>query len=88
MTTPSTPAPGARRPLMPLDEARANLLGRVTPLAVTEEIPTFEADGRVLAQDLISGLQVPPLDNSAMDGYAVRVADVTEAGVVLPVSQR
>jgi molybdopterin molybdotransferase len=46
------------------------------------------ADGRVLAEDLVSSLHVPPNDNSAMDGYAVRLADVTERGVVLPISQR
>ena len=87
MTSASAPH-GARRPLMPLDEARASLLDRVTPLTATEWLPTFDADGRVLAQDLVSALQVPPQDNSSMDGYAVRAADVKEAGMVLPVSQR
>ncbi len=53
-----------------------------------EHVDLFNADGRVLAQDCISALQVPPQDNSAMDGYAVRVADITAAGVALPVSQR
>ena len=73
---------------MPLDEARANLLQQLVPLNRSELLPTFDADGRVLAEDLVSALQVPPQDNSSMDGYAVRVADVTEARVVLPVSQR
>jgi molybdopterin molybdotransferase len=73
---------------MPLDEARANLLARVAPLGATELIATFDADGRVLASDLVSALQVPPQDNSSMDGYAVRAADVAEAGTVLPISQR
>ncbi|AOW15522.1 molybdopterin molybdenumtransferase MoeA [Hydrogenophaga crassostreae] len=85
--SPSTPAP-VRRPLMPLDEARATLLSHALPDAAAESIPTFEADGRVLAENLVSALQVPPQDNSSMDGYAVRVADVKEARVVLPVSQR
>ena len=80
--------PPARKPLMALDAALADLLGRVTPLTATETLATVSADRRVLAQDLVSALHVPPQDNSAMDGYAVRVADVTEAGGVLPVSQR
>lgn len=77
-----------RPPMMALDEALSDLLGRVEPLAAAEPVPVFEADGRVLAEDLVSELHVPPQDNSAMDGYAVRLADVGEAGVVLPVSQR
>ncbi|PJI97186.1 molybdopterin molybdotransferase [Acidovorax sp. 69] len=76
------------KPLKPLDEALADLLARAAPLAGTETITTFDADGRVLAQNCISALQVPPQDNSAMDGYAVRCADVAEAGVLLTVSQR
>lgn len=78
----------ARAPLMALDDALAALLGRAAPLNETESVPTFDAVGRVLAQDLVSALQVPPQDNSSMDGYAVRRADVTEKGVVLPISQR
>jgi molybdopterin molybdotransferase len=53
-----------------------------------EDISTFDADGRVLAKDMLSSLHVPPQDNSSMDGYAVRVADVGVAGAVLSVSQR
>lgn len=77
-----------RPPLKPLDEALAELLQCATVLDGVETVSTFEADGRVLAQDLVSALQVPPLDNSSMDGYAVRCADVSQAPVVLPVSQR
>ncbi|MEQ1659679.1 MAG: molybdopterin molybdenumtransferase MoeA, partial [Hylemonella sp.] len=64
-----------RAPLKSLDEALAALLAHATPLAGTETVSTFEADGRVLAQDLVSALHVPPQDNSAMDGYALRCAD-------------
>ncbi|MCW5652691.1 gephyrin-like molybdotransferase Glp [Hydrogenophaga sp.] len=78
----------ARAPLMTLDAALADLLGRVQALDGEETVPTFEADGRVLAEDLVSALQVPPHDNASMDGYALRVADVREASQVLPVSQR
>jgi len=73
---------------MALDVALSDLLARVVPLSGVETVATFEADGRVLASDLVSGLQVPPQDNSSMDGYAVNAADVTEAGKVLAVSQR
>lgn len=78
----------ARPPLRPLDEALAELLGRAVALQGVERIPTIEADGRVLAEDLVSPLQVPPQDNSSMDGYAVRRAEIPDEGVVLPVSQR
>ncbi|MBS0428195.1 MAG: molybdopterin molybdotransferase MoeA [Proteobacteria bacterium] len=72
---------------MALDDAVARLLAEAVPLQDVEQLSTFEADGRVLAQDLIAGLTVPPRDNSAMDGYAVRLADCT-GDAVLPVSQR
>lgn len=78
----------SRPPLKRLDDALAELLAQAAPLAQTEQISTFDADGRVLAQDLVSALQVPSFDNSAMDGYAMRAADVPAAGAVLPVSQR
>lgn len=76
------------KPLKALDDALAELLAHATPLAGTDTVTTFDADGRVLAQDCVSALQVPPQDNSSMDGYAVRCADVAAAGVLLPVSQR
>jgi molybdopterin molybdotransferase len=74
--------------LRPLDDALVQLLSHAAPLDGTEVVSTFEADGRVLAEDLASPLQVPPQDNSSMDGYAVRVAEIPDEGVVLPVSQR
>jgi molybdopterin molybdotransferase len=77
-----------RAALRSLDDALAELLGYAAPLDGVEMVSTFDADGRVLARDLISALQVPPQDNSAMDGYAVRASDVNEEGVPLPVSQR
>lgn len=78
--------PVSRSPLIPLDDALATLLAYAVPLAATETVSTFDADGRVLAQDAVSQLQVPSFDNSAMDGYAMRCADVADAA--LPVSQR
>ncbi len=80
--------PASRPPLRPLDDALAELLAQARPLSRTETVPLVEADGRVLAHDLVSPLQVPPHDNSAMDGYALRAADVAVSGAVLAVSQR
>jgi molybdopterin molybdotransferase len=80
--------PPERAPLLPLAEALAQLLSTVRPIDATEQVTTLEADGRVLAQDVVSALQVPPQDNSSMDGYAVRLLDVTAPGVEMPVSQR
>ena len=77
-----------KQPLKPLDDALAELLAHAAPLPGTDTVPTFDADGRVLAQDCISALHVPPQDNSSMDGYAVRCADIAASGTVLPVSQR
>ncbi len=82
----------ARAPLKPLDIALAELLAKVSTLAGVDQVSTFDADGRVLAQNILSSLHVPPQDNSAMDGYAMRVADVANmtglTGAVLSVSQR
>jgi molybdopterin molybdotransferase len=77
-----------RAPLKPLDDALAELLAHAQPLAGTERVSTFDAGDRVLAEDLVAPLQVPPQDNSSMDGYAVRAAEIPYEGVVLPVSQR
>ena len=86
MTSPATPVP-ARAPLRPLDEALAELLAQALPLAGSQSVSTFDADGRVLAEDLLASLNVPGHDNSSMDGYAVRVADL-DASDVLQVTQR
>jgi molybdopterin molybdotransferase len=76
------------RTLMSLDDALTRLLAAVAPLARTEELDLSEADGRVLARDLTSDLQVPSHDCSAMDGYALRAADIPATSTVLSVSQR
>ena len=79
-----------RPPLMELDEALERVLQAVPPLPIeaAERVSTFDARGRVLATELHSLIDVPPADNTAMDGYALRVADVPESGVTLPISQR
>jgi len=78
----------SRPPLKSLDAALAELLAHAQPLKGVDEVSTFDADGRVLASDVFSPLQVPPLDNSAMDGYAVRCADISTPNAVLQVTQR
>lgn len=78
-----------RPPLMALDDALASLLAQARPLGDVESVSTFDADGRVLAQDVVSPLQVPPQDNSSMDGYALRSADLQgPAAAPLVISQR
>ena len=77
-----------RPPLMSLDEALSLVLKDMKPLVQTDWVNTFDSDGRVLAQDLVSQLQVPPQDNSSMDGYALRIEDVSQVGSRLRVTQR
>jgi molybdopterin molybdotransferase len=84
--TDSIASPPARSPLISAEDALERLLGAVAPAGRTETLPTPEAWGRVLARDVVSAVDVPPADNSAMDGYALRLADLREAP--LPVSQR
>ncbi|MFM2035598.1 MAG: hypothetical protein RL459_863 [Pseudomonadota bacterium] len=77
-----------RPPLKSLDDALAELLACAQANLAPETVSTFDADGRVLAQDVVSQLQVPPQDNSSMDGYALRCADAADSGAQLRVSQR
>lgn len=74
--------------LMPVEDALARLLAlaEAAPIEATENVALAEADGRVLAAPLVAGLDLPPWDNSAMDGYALRLADWQ--GEPLVVSQR
>ena len=78
------------RPLLSLDEALARLVAGASGhlIARTEKLSTFDVLGRVLAEDVHATLDVPPADNTSMDGYAVRALDVVQPGTVLPVSQR
>lgn len=62
--------------LMSLDTALNEMLSRVTPLTAQETLPLVQCFGRILASDVVSPLDVPGFDNSAMDGYAVRLADI------------
>jgi hypothetical protein len=67
--------------LLTVAEAQARILEGVTPVTETETLPVREALGRVLAQEVVSPIDVPSHTNSAMDGYAVRAADLPETGV-------
>ena len=80
--------PGKTGALMPVEAALQRLLDMAdaAPIREHETVRLAECDGRVLAQDLVSTLDLPPWPNSAMDGYALRVSDW--AGAPLPVSQR
>lgn len=69
-------------------DALEQLLSAAEPVAETKTLPLAAAHGRVLAAPLLSAIDVPPHDNSAMDGYALRCADVPREGASLPVSQR
>jgi len=75
--------------LMTIDDALSLLLSHAQPITETEKLPLDQAHGRILSEDLTSSIQVPPHDNSAMDGYAVHSSDLANnKEVLLPVSQR
>jgi molybdopterin molybdotransferase len=74
--------------MLSYEEALDHLLAAAVPVTETKAVPLAAARGRILAAAQTSSIAVPPLDNSAMDGYALRCADIAQAGVALPVSQR
>ena len=67
-------------PLLPVADAERLIAERVSPVAGHETVPLREADGRVLAEDVVAPINVPPFDNSAVDGYAVRACDLKSDG--------
>jgi len=71
--------------LLRVEEAQATVLAGVSPIAETESVGPGAALGRVLAAPLTAAVSLPPWDNSAMDGYAIRAADVASAGERTPV---
>ena len=73
--------------LLSVDEALAQLLAGAAPVPDVEDLPALEASGRVLARAQRSTMDVPPMDNSAMDGYAVRSSDA-KAGARLKLGQK
>lgn len=80
--------------LLPYDQAVNDLLATAKPITELEMVAVADAQGRVLAEDVVSSIDVPPADNSAMDGYAIRYSDLANAGFtpggrpVLSISQR
>ncbi|WP_426342912.1 gephyrin-like molybdotransferase Glp [Pseudoduganella sp. S-14] len=74
--------------MLAVREALDFLLSAARPVAGTERIPTLEANGRVLASAVVSGMNVPGHDNTQMDGYAVRSADCASGNATLTVTQR
>ena len=67
-------------PLLPVADAERLIVERVAPVEGTETTALRDAVGRVLAEGIIAPVDVPPFDNSAVDGYAVRAADLQAAG--------
>jgi molybdopterin molybdotransferase len=74
--------------MISFDEAKTRLLALARPVQDTETLDLAEACGRILAEDLASTMDVPPFTNSAMDGYALRAADVATPGARLEVALR
>src|SRR5258708_15338367 len=63
-------------PLLPVEEVERIIRERVTPVAEIETVPLHAASGRVIAREVVAPIDLPPFDNSAVDGYAVRHADL------------
>lgn len=79
---------GMSRSMLTVEEAYGILLKDARQVTGTEKVALDEASGRILAEDIYSDIQVPSADNSAMDGYAFRYADIAEGHQSLMVSQR
>ena len=70
--------------MLTLEEARAAILAQITPAAATETVPLAQAHGRYVAGELRARVDNPAFDNSAMDGYVLRAADLIAADFILP----
>ena len=75
-------------PMLTAQQALDHLLSHAQPVIQNEKVPMQAALGRVLSEDVNSLVDVPPLDNTSMDGYAVRTADTQTAGSTLKIAQR
>jgi molybdopterin molybdotransferase len=62
--------------LLRVAEAAATIRANIAPVPEVEAVPLLDADGRVLAEALVASMPLPPFDNAAVDGYAVRLADI------------
>lgn len=74
--------------MLTVEEARETILEGVHPVAGTESVVTLYAYGKILAEDVASSIRVPPLDNSQMDGYAVRFSDFEDGRRGFAVTQK
>lgn len=74
--------------MLSVEQALERMLGDAQPLADIESVDTMQAAGHVLATAVVSSIDVPPMDNSQMDGYALRTVDVPAVPTTLVVSQR
>ncbi len=77
-----------RIPLMPIDEALNALLASIVPIDGVEELALARASGRVLTTAIVASMDVPPHASSAMDGFALRSADIAAVPIQLPITQR
>ncbi len=75
-------------PMMSVDEAVALICERLHTITGSQTIPLVEADGRILCGDLLAGIPLPPFNNSAVDGFAVRAADLGSGVTRMPVAGR
>jgi len=75
-------------PMLTAQQALDHLLSHAQTVSESEQVTTQAALGRVLAEDVNSLVDVPPLDNTSMDGYAVRIADTNTLGATLRIAQR
>jgi molybdopterin molybdotransferase len=73
-------AAGARGEVVPVDIASARAVAMARPVAESERLSLMAASGRILAQDVRASIDLPPFDNAAMDGYAVRLSALSGAG--------
>ncbi len=87
-STPPSSAKPARAPMQSVSQALETLLSAAVPVAQREIIDTLDACERVLAEPVTASVDVPGMDNSQMDGYAVRAADCASGQARLRVSQR
>jgi molybdopterin molybdotransferase len=74
--------------MLTVEQALAQVLASADAITDVEIVPTLQAGGRVLATGVVATVDVPPMDNSQMDGYAVRTLDIPAVPTTLPVSQR
>jgi molybdopterin molybdotransferase len=70
--------------MISVEKALQTILARFYPLPL-EKVNILAAQGRVIGEDIIAGRNIPPADNSAMDGYAVRHTDTANAAAENPV---